>query len=197
MWVTVDELRAWLGELARSRFFDAAPAYLIRRRPERDGLGCYGAVVCVAGDVRNHVSASELDEWAAWLARGQIVLQILVSDAREVVINDSEAKKIERYLRKQSAALEASAAEWEPTRAQIVEWDAEARRQLEACRHLGEHIGCIQAEPPAQQGGGGGEDSDSDSYMYQVACPSCPRCTSLYILTPPRRSHIGDRLMPF
>ena len=88
--------------------------------------------------------------------------------------SDSEAKQIESYLRKQSAALEASAAEWEPTRAQMVKWDAEARRQLEARRH----IGCVQTEPPAQQGGGDGEDSDSESNMYQVACPSCPRCTS-------------------
>ena len=130
--------------------------------------------MCVAGDVRNHVSASELDEWAARLARGQILLRILTCDAREVVINDSEGMHIETYLRKQSAALEASAAEWEPIRAQMVKWDAEARRQLEARRH----VGCVQTEPPAQQGGGGGEDSDSDSYMYQVACPSCPRCTS-------------------
>ena len=42
MWVTVDELRAWLGELARSRLFDAEPIYPICRRPELDGLGCYG-----------------------------------------------------------------------------------------------------------------------------------------------------------
>ena len=71
-WLSIYQLRRWINGLASSSNSsapapDALPAYLLCRQckpAHRDGRA-----ICVAGDVRNHVSTEELDEWRESLTR--------------------------------------------------------------------------------------------------------------------------------
>ena len=123
-WVTVDELGAYIGELASSRAHDAVPVYLLLRRPELPTCGHSGQVLCVAGDVRNHVAASELSEWAVRLERCKMLLHIVSSDTRELVFDYAERARIDTYLSEQAAVHEQMNAEWESLRAQAAEWSS-------------------------------------------------------------------------
>ena len=118
-WVTVEELRAWVDELDTSSCTRAVPVYLLHREMEwRDD----GWVLSVAGDVRNHVSTEELSEWASRLERSKKSLHVLISDSRELVIDDAERTHIEEYLSAQAAAQEQMDAEMETSRQQASEW---------------------------------------------------------------------------
>ena len=125
LWVTVDELRAWIDELARCRFYDAVPVYLLLRQPEYPTCGHSGNVLIIAGDVRKHVSAAELCEWAVRLERCEMLLQVLCNDDRELVFDDAEHARIDQFLSDQATAQEQMGAEWEVSRRQAQVWREE------------------------------------------------------------------------
>ena len=123
----------------------------------------------LAGDVRKHVSAAELREWATRLERCEMLLQVLGNDDRELVFDDAERARIDTFLSDQAAAQEQMGAEWEASRRQAQVW----REELAATAQ--KQVARERAFSP-QQVSGGGDESQSDS--ESDSCPTCPRRTS-------------------
>ena len=104
-WVSVDELRQWIEK----RLLHSAvslPTYLLGRgsislRPFPDQV-C--RVICLPGDVRNHMSAPDLDRWTEMLGFSSILLLVLRSDSRECVLESSEQARIAEYLSERSVS---------------------------------------------------------------------------------------------
>ena len=122
-WMTIDQLRERVDALASSRLDDATPVYLLCRAAD----GCYAdrRALVVAGDVRTHVTAIELTEWAARLARGSIYLHVASSETSEVVLGPAEQQRIDTHVSEQREQLKLADAEWEASRAQASEWRLE------------------------------------------------------------------------
>ena len=106
------------------------PAYLLCRRAEPVGDG---RAVCVAGDVRKHVSAVELNEWAERLERRGILLQILRSGSRACELDADEQASVHAHITRVQALRYEAESEWAPLQREAsqlqkqVDWEALTR----------------------------------------------------------------------
>ena len=131
--MTIAELREGVEQLIRRDTPKVVPVYLLDRAGSSVMPGFEaGSVICIAGEVRNHVSASELASWAEKLARCSIFLQVLSANTPELQADAHELQAKQAHLEQQSPLLEAADADWEACRAQMAKWtqqvEAEARR---------------------------------------------------------------------
>ena len=97
-WISVDELRRWVNGLVvrAERYHSALPPYLLDRESPRVREA---RVIWVAGDVRNHVSTEELEEWANRLEQhASTRLQVLLSNSRECIPNPGEEAVKDAHL---------------------------------------------------------------------------------------------------
>jgi len=85
-----------------------------------------GRVICVAGDVRNHVSSSAPLEWQEQLKTASARLMILEGNSRECSPNAADQAEIDDHLSREAATRKEVDAAWEVTRQEIAELDRQA-----------------------------------------------------------------------
>lgn len=126
-WITVEELKRELHLLHVTSFMShPKPAYLLGRDPGRAD----GRVICLPGDVRNHIPAVELEEWAERLRLATVCLEILPGASRECNPDADTKARISAYLALQAQAIEQQADEWECVRVDMLRNDKEVARLM-------------------------------------------------------------------
>eukprot|EP00966_Prymnesium_polylepis_P322453 7378712-Prymnesium_polylepis.1 len=111
--MTVDELRHWiLNDVGFGRSHDALPTYLLDRNSSAH-LRSEWMVVCLPGEVRDHVSDSELMDWAARLERRSAVhLQVLRCKCRECLPTAEEHSYTAVFLDRKEHLRTTAKQEW-------------------------------------------------------------------------------------
>ena len=137
-WLSINELRRNLTALTSRSCDDALPAYLLcRRGPEPVGDG---RAVCLAGDVRNHVSAAELDEWAARLERRGILLLVLHSTSRACELDGTEHASMRAHVTSVQALRDEAKAEWALLQREAWRWQKQVEWEALTRHSCGERL---------------------------------------------------------
>lgn len=103
-WVTLAEL----SNLVEQHIEHVTPEYLRRMEANEDAV-----VIILPGDVRSHISSTQLAQWADHLSLVSTHLEILSGEARECICDTSVTATVDDVLQKQAAEIEQSAAEYE------------------------------------------------------------------------------------
>ena len=137
-WLSIDELRRNLTALASRSCDNALPAYLLSRRgpgPVGDGR-----VVCVAGDVRKHVPAAELDEWAERLERRGVLLLILRSTSRACELDGAEQASMRAHVANVQTLRDQAKSEWAPLQREACQWQKQVEWEALTRHSCGERL---------------------------------------------------------
>ena len=109
-----------------------------------------GRVICLPGDVRSHVAADQLAEWAERLALASIRLELLCGESRECRPDANAMASINAHLTQQAETIEQLSAEWEATRQEKATLDSQIR--FEAQRGCGLRLHKLDVRPQFREG---------------------------------------------
>ena len=139
-WLTVDELRRWVRGLASNNWSapDALPIYLLWRGPDPIGDG---RVICVAGEVIDHVAADELSAWAERLQRrASVLLQVVRTKSRECILDADEQTLRDAHLACQATLQVEAKADMAQLRGAPVEWTRQVKWESLTRHSCGERL---------------------------------------------------------
>jgi hypothetical protein len=94
----------------------------------------------VAGDVRNHVSMAELDEWADRLERRGVHLQILRTDSRMCELESDELESAHAHISRMAHVRFNARTEWEQLQVEVSRLDGQVAWETLTRHSCGERL---------------------------------------------------------